>query len=142
VWADLRIDDTSGTLVNIVVGNSGPTVAEKVRVKVDPALPAVGPDPKRAKAAERLLADGLESLPPGRVLMWPLGTAPELMNAKIPQAYKLTVTARGPFGPVPTLTYIVDMANWHGSLDRPSGNLHRVALAVKELTKAIRERSE
>jgi hypothetical protein len=142
VWADLRIDDTSGTLVNLVVGNSGPTVAEKVRVNIDPALPSVGSLGERAKAAQRLVADGIESLPPGRVLMWPLGTAPELMNAKIPQAYKLTVTARGPFGPVPTLTYIVDMANWHGSLDRPSGNLHRVALAVNELTKVIRDRSE
>jgi hypothetical protein len=111
-------------------------------VKINPALPAIGTDAKRAKAAERLVADGLESLPPGRVLRWPIGTAPELMNAKIPQAYKLTVTARGPFGTLPALTYIVDMANWTGTLDRPSGNLHQVAKAVKEVAKKIDERSK
>lgn len=54
VWADIRQDDAIGTLLNLVVGNSGPTVAEKVRVKVDPALPAVGPDPKRGQGRRKV----------------------------------------------------------------------------------------
>jgi 3-methyladenine DNA glycosylase Mpg len=73
VWADIRPDDGSGTLLNVVVGNSGPTVAEKVRVKVDPPLPAINQLQERVKIARTILADGIESLPPGRTLTWPLG---------------------------------------------------------------------
>ncbi len=36
VWADVRSDDESGVLLNLVVGNSGPTVATNVRIKIDP----------------------------------------------------------------------------------------------------------
>lgn len=46
--------------------------------------------------------------------MWPLGEAFKLMNEKGPQAYKFTVAASGPFGPVPALSYIMDMADSRG----------------------------
>jgi hypothetical protein len=138
VWADIRPDDSQGTLLNVVVGNSGPTVAEKVRVKVDPPLPSIEQMRARVQIAGTILADGIESLPPGRVLQWPLGQAFNLINVQgIPQSYKFTVTANGPFGAVPALTYIVDMGNWRESLDRPTGNLHQVALAVNSLGNQI-----
>jgi hypothetical protein len=138
VWADIRPDDSQGTLLNVVIGNSGPTVAEKVRVKVDPPLPSIEQMRARVQIAETILADGIESLPPGRVLQWPLGQAFNLVNVQgVPQSYKLTVTANGPFGAVPALTYIVDMGNWRESLDRPAGNLHQVALAVNSLGNQI-----
>jgi hypothetical protein len=137
VWADIRPDDSQGVLLNVVVGNSGPTVAEKVRVKVDPPLPAIDQLQERVKIARTILADGIESLPPGRVLSWPLGQGFNLINDKIPQSYNFTVTANGPFGAVPALTYIVDMGNWRESLNRPAGNLHQLTLAVKEVANAI-----
>jgi hypothetical protein len=56
------------------------------------------------------------------------------MNDKaLPQSYKFTVTADGPFGAIPTLTYIVDMANWREMRDRPAGSLHELTKAVREL---------
>jgi hypothetical protein len=137
VWADIRPDDAQGTLLNVAVGNSGPTVAEKVRVKVDPPLPSIDQLRGRVQIAETILADGIESLPPGRLLQWPLGQAFNLMNDGSPQSYKFTVTANGPFGAVPALTYIVDMGNWRESLNRPVGNLHQLTLAVKDVAKAI-----
>jgi hypothetical protein len=137
VWADIRPDDAQGTLLNVVVGNSGPTVAEKVRVKVDPPLPAVDETRKRVQLAQTILTDGIESLPPGRTLSWPLGQGLNLMNDKSPQSYKFTVTANGPFGAVPALTYIVDMSDWRESLDRPPGSLHQLTKAVKALGKTI-----
>jgi hypothetical protein len=137
VWADIRPDDAQGTLLNVVVGNSGPTVVEKVRVKVDPDLPAIDGYQGRVQIAQTILADGMESLPPGRTLSWPLGQAFNLMNDGRPQSYKFTVTANGPFGAVPALTYIVDMHNWRESLNRPAGNLHQLTLAVSGLGKEI-----
>lgn len=139
VWADVRPDDDTGTLLNLVVGNSGPTVATKVRVNIDPPLPAVDQLNGLVGAAQANLADGIASLPPGRSLVWPLGQAFNLMTDQSPQAHTFTVTADGPFGAVPPLTYVVDMADWRGMLDRPAGSLHQVTLAVKDLTKRIGE---
>jgi hypothetical protein len=125
VWADLRPDDATGTLINLAVGNSGPTGAEKVRVKIDPPLPTDDPL-GRAAAAEGMLAQGIQSLAPGRSITWPLGRAFMVMKDEGSQAYTFTVTADGPFGPVPPLTHVVDMADWRGMLDRPAGSLHQL----------------
>ena len=51
VWVDIRSDDAQGTRLNLVMGNSGPTVAEKVRVKVSPPLPASNQYREGAKIA-------------------------------------------------------------------------------------------
>jgi hypothetical protein len=133
----IRPDESQGMMLNLVVGNSGPTVAEKVRVEVNPHLPSTAELRELTEGARTLLSDGIESLPPGRTLMWPLGAASKVMNESGRHAYKFTVTAKGPFGPVPALTYIVDMNNWWNSLDRPAGSLHQLTLAVKDLGKKI-----
>jgi hypothetical protein len=133
VWADIRPDDAQGQVLNVVVGNSGPTTAEKVRITFDPPLPAIDQLAERARIAQTILADGIESLPPGRVLTWPLGQAFVLMNAKGPQAFKVNITARGPFGQIPALSYIVDMTNWRESRDQPTGSLFQLTKAVREL---------
>jgi hypothetical protein len=78
-----------------------------------------------------LLSDGIESLPPGRTLMWPLGAASKVVNQFGRHAYKFTVTAKGPFGPVPALTYIIDMKDWWNSLDQPEGSLHQLTWPLR-----------
>jgi hypothetical protein len=89
VWVDIRPDESQGMMLDLVVGNSGPTVAEKVRVTVDPHLPSTAQLGERVKAAQTLLSDGIESLPPGRTLMWPLGAASKVINESGANAYKL-----------------------------------------------------
>ena len=76
VWADVRPDDEIGQQLLLAVGNSGPTVATNVRVKVDPPLPTIDDPGGRASAALARLADGLQSLPTGLTLTWSVG--PEL----------------------------------------------------------------
>lgn len=61
----------------------------------------------------------------------------DLMNDKVPQSYKFTVTANGPFGQIPALTYLVDMSNWRETQDQPAGSLFYVTRAVETLTKKI-----
>jgi len=140
VWADLRPDDATGTLLNLVVG-SGPTVASNVRVTVDPPLPAIDQLKDRAETALARLAGGIQSLAPGRVLMWSLGQGFNLLKADGSQAFTLTITAEGPFGPVTPLTHVVDPTDWKGMLDRPAGSLHQLTEAVRELSRKIDARS-
>lgn len=71
VWVDVRPDDATSVTLNLVIGNSGPTVATNVRVMIDPRLPAIEQLEDRAQTAQDLLAGGIKSLPPGRTLVWP-----------------------------------------------------------------------
>jgi hypothetical protein len=145
VWVDVRPDGEAGTLLNLTIGNSGPTVATNVRITVDPPLPAIDQLTERADAAQVRLSEGISSVAPGRVLAWPLGQGFNLIKHDGRQAHTFTVNADGPFGPVPPLTYTVDLADLRGTLDRPSG-LHRLTKAVEDfarkldrLTKAVQD---
>jgi hypothetical protein len=80
VWVDVRPDEVTGRLLNLIIGNSGPTVATNVRVKVDPPLPAIDEFKERAEASQAHLADGIKSVAPGRIFAWPLGQGFNLIN--------------------------------------------------------------
>jgi hypothetical protein len=137
VWVDVRPDEVTGTLLNLVIGNSGPTFAHNVRVKVDPPLPTCDQLKERAEAAQALLANGIGSLGPSRVLSWPLGQGFNLLKDSGSQAHTFTVTADGPFGSVPPLSYAVDLAHFRGMLDRPAGSLYQLTMAVQGLTERL-----
>ncbi len=44
-----------------------------------------------------------------------------------------TVTADGPFGPVPPLTYVLDLMDYKGHMHRPVGSLHLLTKAVENI---------
>jgi hypothetical protein len=69
VWVDVQPDEVTSVILNLVIGNSGPTVATNVRVLIDPPLPAIVQLRDRAQTAQELLADGIKSLPPGPGLL-------------------------------------------------------------------------
>jgi hypothetical protein len=136
VWADVRPDDESGFVLNLVVGNSGPTVATNVRIMIDPPLPLIDKFKGRADA-QKLLAEGITSLPPGRTLTWELGPGFNLLKNDGPQPHAFVIDADGPFGHIPRVTYTVDLADWSGQVAWAPGNLRLVAKAIDDLAKKI-----
>lgn len=138
VWADVRQDAESGILLNLVVGNSGPTVAKNVRVEIEPPLPTIKELGESAAAQERLAA-GISSLPPGRIHTWLLGQGFNLLSENGPQRHNFTIYADGPFGPVPPASYIVDLAAWRGHLARASGSLNQVSKAIEGLSRKVED---
>lgn len=136
VWADVRPDDIVGTLVNLVIGNAGPTIATNVRISINPPLPAISELEDRASAAQAVMTEGLDSLPPGRTYTWPLGQGFNLLsNNSSPESHKVSIECNGPFGPVPTLTYFVKISALSGTMHRPLGSLHELTQAVRNLGK-------
>jgi hypothetical protein len=95
VWVDVRPDDSTGTLLNLVVGNSGPTVATNVRVQIDPPLPSIAQLELQVSAAHSRLGEGLASLAPGRTLVWALGQGFNLLKDDVRQVHTFTVCAMG-----------------------------------------------
>ena len=133
VWVDVRPDDVTSVILNLVIGNSGPTVATNVRVMIDPPLPAIEQLQDRAQTAQELLADGIKSLPPGRTLVWPLGRGFNILVGDGPHVHTFTIEAEGPFGQVPSQAYPLDLSDWRGVMHRPAGSLHQVATAIEKL---------
>jgi hypothetical protein len=137
VWADIQPDMQQGTMMHIVVGSSGPTIAENVRVTFDPPLPSGQQQSDKIGEVQRVLASGLRSLAPGREIRWTLGAGYDLLASAEPQVRTIRVEADGPAGPLPVVEFQVDISQWRQARDAPDGSLHHVRGSIKELTKAV-----
>lgn len=124
-------------MLHLVIGNSGPTVAENVRVTFQPALPSSPARSEKVAGIERTLATGLRSLAPGRAIRWSLGAAFDIMPKDEAQLLSVRVEADGPAGALPVVEIEIDVNEWRESRDAPEGSLHHVRGAVKDLTKAV-----
>lgn len=127
IWADIRLNPDDGATLDWVVGNSGPTVATDVTFRVDPPFGDIHP---LTSAALERMAKGMASLPPGRTNWWSLGATYDLVKSTGPQPRTITIDATGPFGPLPTLEYVIDMTDFREVNVRPDGSLHLLAKAV------------
>lgn len=143
VWADIRPETGQAGLLRLEVGNSGPTVATNIRITTSVPLPASGQRfEERARAVERRLAGGgIRSLAPGRVLAWTLGVTHQVVAVEGNPACVFTIDADGPFGPLETLTYAVDMDDLRQTDARPIGSLHLVKESIEGLTKQLNRSS-
>lgn len=137
VWADLREDRIRGTMLLLVLGNSGPTVATDIRVTISPELRATSLNADKVKRVQDRLASGFQSLAPGREVSWSLGVGFEILEAEGGGSYTFRIEAVGPMGPLDPLTYVVDMDDWRSIRDSPDGSLHSVRKAIEGLTEQI-----
>lgn len=84
VWADIQPDMKQGTVLDLIIGNSGPSVAMDVKAAFDAPLPrptTILEDPGHLLQA---LADGLRSLAPGRAVRWYPDTGSDLLGEDAP----------------------------------------------------------
>lgn len=139
IWADVRGDDVQGQRLVVLVGNSGPTIAENVRVNFDPPLPRSGNLVDLTSAALDRLSRGFSSIAPGHAYSWPLGLAADLLRESGPQIHTVTVDAEGPFGAVPTLNYVINLADFRESIDSPTGTIHKLTKAVDRVSAEIKK---
>ena len=139
VWADLRPFEEHGQFIVLVVGNSGPTVATDVRVTITPDL--VSSPAERAKVPQRVLSNGISALPPGRTISWNLGVPWQILKGDQGSPHHFQIDATGPFGPLPTLSYTVDLGDLYESFAVPPGTLNGVAVAIDKLREQIAEHS-
>jgi hypothetical protein len=135
VWVDIRADEAQGTLLQLVVGNSGSTVATDVRVAFDATPPTIDQFQELIRAVETRLASGIASLMPGRTLRWPLGQGFNILKSPELRPISVSIDANGPFGAVPTQRYSISLADLGDSLDQPAGSLHQLTKAVRDLKK-------
>jgi hypothetical protein len=142
VWADIQPDMKQGTLLQVVVANSGPTMAQNVQVIIDPPLQPEAQFPGAVEAAQRRLAEGIRSLAPGRRIEWSAGRGFDVLGDDAPHVHKITVTADGPHGPITPLVFEVNLSDWREGRDAPDGSLHLVRTSITDLTKELKMAGE
>ncbi|RZL21842.1 MAG: hypothetical protein EOP31_26540 [Rhodococcus sp. (in: high G+C Gram-positive bacteria)] len=134
VWADIRPDDRNASFFHLILKNEGPTVAEHVRVVIDPPLP----DSWRQSGAVGPRHTDFASLPPGRTMIWNLGPTHEIVNSDTAKQFDITISAKGPFGQVLPHTYRLDLNQYTHNAMRSPGTLAGVTTALDNLTKQIK----
>jgi hypothetical protein len=138
VWADIQPDDQQGTMLHLVLGNAGPTVARNVRVFIDPPFPQLSDRVGRSAVAQRRLREGVLSLSPGRTMRWSLGMASDLMkDEEKATVYRVRVMAEGPYGEIDPVETEIRLSDWRESLDAPEGSLHYIRKSIDKLVSAI-----
>jgi len=144
VIVDIQPDGPGSGLLVLIVENIGPTLARDVKITVDPPLVSSAGD-KFTERMQRDLARTIPMLPPGRRLKWAFDVSSQRFGSDLPTAFTFTVESKGPFGDVETLTYLVDITSWQGTMlgERPGASLEKaldgIAANVDALTRAYRE---
>jgi hypothetical protein len=140
VYADIRVDEASGDLLDLVIENTGPTVATNVQIAFEPPLRST-----LATGTVDLETPGvpatLSSLPPGRRMTWLLDSAMRLFefeHADLPRSYKVRITADGPFGELQPLEYVLDVNDFINSQIRRTGTLAEVAKEIKHVATVMK----
>lgn len=131
VWVDVRPDEAQGSILNLVLGNSGLTFAHNIRATINPQLPQG--KPHGAGRGQERLSEGITALGPGRKLVWSLGVGHEVVQDDEPKIHTITIDAEGPFGPLPQQSYKINLTDIRETRDAPEGNLHYVRKAIKDL---------
>ncbi|QCY47072.1 hypothetical protein GcLGCM259_1339 [Glutamicibacter creatinolyticus] len=138
VWADIQPDVQQGTMLHLVLGNAGPTLARNVRVSIDPPIPEHPSYSGATRVAQNRVAEGILSLAPGRVIRWSLGRGFDLLEDENDETqYRLEVTAEGPYGPLEPVSFYIRPRDWREARDAPEGNLHLVRKEIQSLTDAV-----
>lgn len=135
VWVDVTPDEAQGTILNLVLGNSGPTFAHNVRATIEPPLPQGGL--RGATSGQKRLSEGIMALGPGRKLVWSLGVGHEVVQEDEPRVHTITIDAEGPFGPLPQQIYKINLTDIRETRDAPEGNLYFVRKAIEKVAEKI-----
>ncbi len=144
VIADIRERIPGSQLLCFFIENSGPTVARDVQLTVDPPLQSALGDETAAKL-NAAVTRKISVLPPKRQLMYLMDVSHKLFESDLPRIYTVVVNCSGPFGPVETLTYTIDLdALKHGLLNRESleWSTHVLAEESKKARKAQEKQAD
>ena len=140
VWADIR-GRGDGQMIVLVVGNSGPTVASQVRLNFVPPLKDIVParNKEYLGIVENRLSSGLPSIAPGRTHTWNLGSGQEILvdDGNIPHVV-VTISALGPSGELPPLTYTIGLDILGHQSSTPRG-VDAVGPALAEINRTLKK---
>jgi hypothetical protein len=127
----------------LVIKNVGPSIARNVRIEVSPPPTRSFDTPDATPMHQwRVFTHGIATMPPSHqlVFLWDIGSRRFNIEPALPSRFTFTITAVGPFGPTPPLTYDIDLEPmrdaWVGQT-----SLRTVVDALKEISASVQPSS-
>ncbi|MFD0855355.1 hypothetical protein ACFQ07_24150 [Actinomadura adrarensis] len=108
VYADIRPDPRNGSMLLLIIENTGRSVATDVQVEFDPPLEAPSGKYKDIRD-KKAITEEIPALPPGTRVSHFLGLGFELADSDLPKTYQVKISGKGPLGPLDDLKYVLDL---------------------------------
>ena len=138
VTVDVEPSVVSRHLFNLIISNTGKTLARDVSIKFDPPLRSTLDSTGFSLADFKALASGIPALPPGRKYQVLLDSAIERFHSDLPDTYTVTVDFRDRNGKKAySLTYQLDLAIYRSALYVQEQGIHHIADEMKDLNKKL-----
>ncbi|WP_326549952.1 hypothetical protein [Micromonospora sp. NBC_01813] len=145
VVVDIIAAPDNRAVMMLVIENIGPSVARNVRIDVSPPPTRVAEDRSRKAIHEwGIFANGIKTMPPRHRMEFFFDVGFRRFNSEINNAFTFVVSADGPLGPAPKLTYEIDLEalreTWIGqaTLGKVVEQMKKGNESLGELASAIR----
>lgn len=140
IVVDVEQSVVSRRILNLVIRNTGQTLARDVTIRFDPplqsTLDAEGFPPAKFKA----LANGIPALPPGREYQIMLDSTVAHYESKLPDSYTVTVSFRDRDGKkLEDLSYELDLAMFRSAPYVQEFGIHDVAQELQRIQKTLEQ---
>ena len=143
VVVDIRFYESHYPMMMLVVENVGPTVARDVKITFDPPLRSSLEDNEgEQKMADLyILKNGIPMLPPGRKIetFFDSGFSRFKDGSEFPNRYFVGVEAKGPYGPVEPMKYVIDLEIFSDTSTIRDNDAKKVVSALGKIEKAVKE---
>lgn len=140
VSVDFEQSPASFIFMDLVIRNTGPTVARNVRFEFDKPLQSTLDDRKTALRNAAILTKGIPTLPPGRTYRMLFERMPDLHDhPELPRSYDVTVQFEDVNDHVHTLTYRLDLDIFYDTEQLAIYGAHDSAKALMEIEKRLKK---
>jgi hypothetical protein len=126
-------------LMNLVIRNTGLTVAHDVKLTFDPPLVSTFDDTRKPPFAESLfMVNGIPTMPPGRTWTALFERGPDRFEREdLPRAYNVTVTYRDSHGRKYSLPYRLDLDIFFGIRNVGIHDIHDVSQDLRKIRETM-----
>jgi hypothetical protein len=140
VIVDVEPSVTSRRILNLVIRNTGQTLARDVTIRFDPPLRSTLDSEGFPPANFRALAKGIPALPPGREYQIMLDSTVSRSESNLPDSYTVTVKFHDRDGKkMDELTYELDLAMFHSAPYVTELSVHDVAQELQSIRKTLEQ---
>lgn len=138
VIVDIQPSPTSRHILNLVIENTGTTMARDVKITFTPGITTTMRDEFPLEDSS-LLKDGIPMLPPGRRLDWMFDSSVKRHEQRLPLRYEVEVAYADQRGRAQEpLHFPIDLAPLYGVAYVEEKGLHHIAKALEGLQKTTK----
>lgn len=139
VVADLEPSKAGRNFMDLIIRNTGSTVATNVKIVFDPPLAStLNENDARYRLSEAaIITKGIPTLPPGREYRLLFEHVLDRFNSDLPRSYDAAVTFQDPRGRRHEMQYRLDFDIYFGVMNLSVLTDHDAAKALKEIGKTL-----